>query len=268
MDRRSFLAWTALAPVSAATEFAGLRRRYRQMAGPPFIGTPLPTGLKDLDDALRGGLTPSAVTLFVSRDHAVVSDLALNIVNYHLQHSAGPVAYLDASRIREDVVTRLACIRSGTLNPDCELGMEQGPERLAAHAAARSAIEAEELHYEDLRRLRPIADVERSLRKVHEAHPLRLIVLDHVAALRDIQCAGTDQTAVAQAGRRLRGLARSLRVPILACCHVPRGESGFRKQPPLRQADLGPLVPILDSCDACWMTGDCRDSTFAIWRSR
>ena len=255
MDRRSFLAWSALSPVSVAAGIAK-RRRYRQPLPRPG-GSPVPTGLIDLDHVLRGGLTPSAVTLLGTTPEREIGEcLALAVTDHHLRRSEGPVAFVTRRLSREDAVWLLAASRSGAGRHTARRGLWKSEEDRKAYEAAYEGIEASALHYESIRRLRPLADLERSLGRVHESHPLTLVVIDDVTGLKDMRCASDREMAAARVGRRLRDLARSIRVPVLAACPfawLTQLNAVSDPDPlyvPPDQTNLGPLMPILDFCDA------------------
>ena len=62
MDRRSFLAWSALAPVSAVHGIVKPGEPYRQAAAARPSGTPVSTGLPVLDEILGGGPRERLIT--------------------------------------------------------------------------------------------------------------------------------------------------------------------------------------------------------------
>ena len=217
MNRRSFLAWPALSAVSVAGASVRGSGQYRQ-ALPPN-GDPLPTGLANLDDILRGGLTPGALTLLGTTPEREIGEcLALAIIDHHLRHCERPIAFVTGRLSREDVVRFLAASRSRVDRHRARRGLWKSEQDRKAYRTAHQAIEASALHYESIRRLRPLADVERCLRRVHRSHPLALVVIDDVTELKDMRCASDRERAAARVGRRLRDLARWMRVPVLAAC--------------------------------------------------
>ena len=255
MDRRSFLAWSALSPVSVAAGLAK-HRRYRQPAPHPS-GDPVPTGLTYLDDILRGGLTPGSVTLVgVTPGRAMIHPLTLTILDHRLQHGDGPVGFATAFLSRQAVTHRLATIRSGVDSHVARRGLWRNERERTAYEQARRAAESSPLHYESIRRLRPLADLTRSLLELHRSHPLDLVVIDDVGGLKDLRCAEDRERAAADVGRRLRRLARSVGAPILAVCWFawvtqlsPLSDDWPVFVPP-GQTELGPMMPVLDFCDA------------------
>jgi hypothetical protein len=187
--------------------------------------------------------------LLLGRDSGCAEALLLNIVNHHLRLDERPVAYVSGWHSRERILDRLAYVRTGL----DRFGRRRGPwtaREENAFREGRDQIAGSQLHFEDARRLRSLADVAASLRHTQEAHGLRFVALDN--ALWFSEGAGPKEPgAAAQAlGRGLRDAAASLGIPLIAFCPVPwdmcREDSMASMQPA-----LGPHIDILDHCVAC-----------------
>lgn len=255
MDRRSFLAWSAASPVSVAAG-AVARRPYRQTVA-AACGSPVATGLGNLDEVLGGGLTPGGVTLLGAPPRrGLVHPLTLSIIDHHLQCQGRPVVFVTASLSRGDVLWRLASMRAGVPSHVTRHERWENDEQRKGYEQALEAIEKSPLHYESIQRPRTLADLERSLRQVHRHHPLALVVIDDVGGLRDLRCAVAPEHAAARVGRRLQRLARATGAPILAVCWfawvIQLGEwsEEWPEFLPPDERNLGPRMPIVDSCDA------------------
>ena len=258
MNRRSFLAWSALAPVSAVHGIVKPGGPYRQGGAARPSGIPVPTGLTNLDEILGGGLLPGELTLLAPTPGLeILGCLAVALLDHHLQRRPEPAALVTARWNRDVLVWYLAASRSGVHLHRARIGHWRNNQEREAYESAARAIESSPLHYESIQRLRFLDDVERSLRSVHESQPLAIVILDDIAQLRDIACSGSREEAAARVGRHLREMARSMRVPILAGCPVAWATEWPSPTPdlmpgffPPSQQNLGPMVPILDHCDA------------------
>jgi len=255
MDRRSFLTWSAVSPVSVTAGALG-RPRYRQSL-PRRSSRPLPTGLRNLDYVLRGGLTPGAVTLLgATPGRGIVHPLTLSIIDHHLQREGRPVAFVTAYVSRDDLLWRLASMRAGVPCHISRHGLWQDDRQRRTYEETRQAIEESALHYESIRRLRTFDDLARSLRKVHVRHPLALVVIDDVGEFKDLRCAQVPERAAGNVGRAMQHLARAVEAPILAVhwfFSIARpGEWSDDPAicPPPDQVSLGHNIPMLEYCDA------------------
>jgi len=276
MDRRSFLAWSALAPVSAVHGIVKPGGPYRQGGAARPSGTPVSTGLTVLDEILGGGLLPGELTLLAPTPGLeILGCLAVALLDHHLQRRPEPAALVTARWNRDVLVHHLAASRSGVDRHRAWRGYWRNSlEREAYESAARS-VESSALHYESIQRLRFLADVERSLRSVHESHPLAVVVLDDIVHLRDFACGKPQEETAARVGRHLREMARSMCVPILAGCPVAWATEWPSPSPgitpgflPTSQTNLGPMVPILDHCDAALFASELPQLAKRDWRIR
>jgi hypothetical protein len=274
MNRRSFLAWSASAPLSAASVLIRPRGRYRQEGATPPSGVPIPTGMACLDEILGGGLVPGELTLLAQTPGSEIMDyLAVAILDHHLQRRPEPAALVTARWNRDVLISRIAASRSGVDRHRAWRGLWRNRQEREAYLNAARSVETSALHCESIQRLRTLADVEQSFRGVHEAHPLALVVMDDIAELRDIASSESREEGAARVGRHLHEMARSMSVPILAGCSVawatewgplsPELTRGFL---PLSQRDLGALVPILDHCDAALFASELPQLVKREWR--
>jgi len=259
MDRRSFLALCGLGPLSVAGKLNRPRGFYGQGPPDPPSATPISTGQSNLDEILGGGLMPGEVTLMAMIPSLpTFGALGFSAIGHHLRQRREPVAFAALGWNREAVVERLACARSGMpLHPGIRTHWGRGVD-LRRHEAVTQQIESSGLHFETLHPRFATADVEQSLRRVHERHPFALVVIDDVVDLWELHWRrDASADAAASTGRQLKAIARSMRVPILAGCPVRE----WRDSPPVpgtpmvgcqlpSQRDLGELAPILDHCDA------------------
>jgi len=262
MNRRSFLRCSVLPTALLPSSQERTRRPYRQAW--PTHRELLLTGLDSLDELLCGGVPSGEVTLLATSPWRMTFEtLGFNIIDHHLTSSTAPIVFVSASWCRPSVVWFLAGIRSGVDRCKARHGHWADAAERHRYEVARQAIQSSSLHYESIRRLRFLGDLERSLIRLHRHRPIRIIVIDDVTGLKDIRCAPERGRGAARVGRRLRGLARSLGVPIVAGCPL---ECVTEERPPIGhppflhpgycspvQEDLGSLVPLLDSCGACLM---------------
>lgn len=219
--------------------------------------TGVPTGFVDLD-AFTQGLQPGEVILLAARPSVGKSSLASDIARHvaiTAQH--GPVAFFSVEMSRRMTTLRNIIaqarvdgfrLRSGYVN-QADYG---------SILQAVQAIETGQLFIDDCTNLRPM-ELRSKARRLAATKGLSLIIVDYLQLMRPDrgQRYENREKEVASISRALKGIAKELRVPLVAICSLSRKtEERADKKPTM--ADLresGALESDADVVLLLWRPG-------------
>lgn len=235
------------------TAEAGLRAAHTKGAGDGFV-----TGTVAADRMLRrveawqeadslAGLStgfPSvdASTLGLHRTELVVvagrpgmgkSAIAGQMAAHAALDSGQVVAWFTLEMEVEEVTTRIAAARAGISYRKLMKGHADPGDLLQLEAQAQ-AISDSGLYIDDAHD-RNVAQIRRACRLLHAKHPLGLVVIDYLTLMDGVPGERHDSRTreVGSWAKRLKGLAKELRVPVVLCCQLNREvEKGNTKRPP------------------------------------
>lgn len=236
-------ATTTAASVSIAESLKGLRRRLE--AG---VNTAIPTGLRDVDRALNGGLRPGEVTVLAARTNVGKSLLAAQIAEHMV--SADPsvgALYVTLEMSHEMFTARLLSARSGVPLSKLRRSAVDMTEWRAL-TAAENELARKGLYFADAPS-QTIAAVyatalERARLLGREGRRLGLIVIDHLGLVKPSAEAlkkASREGQVAETSRGQRYLAAHLGVHVLGIAQIGRaaeqkGAEGMPKLHHLRES--------------------------------
>ncbi len=219
--------------------------------------TGVPTGFGDLD-AFTQGLQPGEFIILAARPSVGKSSLASDIARHvAITAQQGPVAFFSVEMSRRMTTLRNIIaqarvdgfrLRSGYVN--------QGDyDRILQ---ATHAIETSQLFIDDCTNLRPM-ELRSKARRLAATQGLSLIVVDYLQLMRPDrgQRYESREKEVASISRALKGIAKELRVPVVAICSLSRKtEERADKKPTM--ADLresGALESDADVVLLLWRPG-------------
>lgn len=199
--------------------------------------TGLSTGFVELDSILSG-LQPSDMIILASRPSVGKTALALNIARYvGVQlHKSALIFSLEMSK--EQLMQRLFCmqgkldfrhLREGFLSQQ-----EFGRIQQAADKLSRAPI-----YIDDSPNI-TVMDIRARSRRHAAQHPMDLIIIDYLQLMMGRRRAENRQVEIAEISRGIKGIARELRIPVLAISQLSReaerDESGTPKLAHLRES--------------------------------
>ncbi|MDR1696042.1 MAG: replicative DNA helicase [Endomicrobium sp.] len=198
----------------------------------------LRTGFSELD-AKTAGLQNSELIILAARPSMGKTSFALNIAEHVALEEKKPVAIFSLEMSKESLVMRLLSSVARVNAQDLRKGRFQPSDwsRLtgAAHKIAESPI-----YIEDSSDLSVIELRSRARRLATELEskktPLSLIVIDYIQIMRGSgRNAESRQLEVAEISRSLKGLARDLKIPVVALSQLSRKteDRGQNKEPQL-----------------------------------
>jgi replicative DNA helicase len=181
----------------------------------------LPTGLTALD-AATAGLHPTELIVVGARPSMGKTSLVTQIAQHIAVDRGLPVAFFTLEMGVEEIGIRMAASRAHVPYRDLLRG------RAGDHDLARVSQEAERIAQSPLliddAFDRNVAEIRRACRVRHARTPLALVVIDYLTLLTPVpgEKHETRTREVGSWSRRLKALAKELRVPVLLCCQLNR----------------------------------------------
>ena len=207
--------------------------------------TGVATGLSDLDDRTRG-LQPSELIVLAARPSVGKSALALNIAEHVAVDRSEPVAFFSLEMSKEELALRLLSSRARADGQKLRKGMLSNAEAQRVREVGQFLYEAP-LFIDDSAGLR-VLDLRAKARRLYLRHNIKLIVVDYLQLMTS-PGAESRQVEVATISRGLKGLARELKVPVLAVAQL-------RRPPPTQPRDEQPQLSDLRESGAIEQDAD------------
>lgn len=240
------LADVAAGPVDAKVVMADSLRRIdeRQAEGGSEVRG-VPTGFHSLDEML-GGLRPGTLTLIAARPSIGKSSLAASFL---LAGAAAGVPGLFASleMSREEIGDRFLSMLSGV-----NLQRITGTSRLDAHEAGtlgRTSLAKSAAIWIDDRPNQTVARIASTLRRAIRRHSVGLLIVDYLQLAEPENSRDPRHLQVGMTATRLKQLARTTKVPVVALAQLNR-EVESRPDGKPRLADLRDSGQLEQDADA------------------
>lgn len=186
------------------------------------------TGLTAVDRRV-GTLRPGSVTIIAARTSVGKTSLAMTVAAHNLE-AGEAVGIVTLEETRETILRRFASMLSGVSVSSVEEGMIDPPRLRDWSEAVRKAARWP-LHVED--RAGSIAEIRAAARRMVRAAGCRVLIVDYLQLISGAR-GQSDYQRVSEASRAVKGLAKELRVPVIAVCQLNRAAAD--KEPTL--ADL------------------------------
>jgi replicative DNA helicase len=177
------------------------------------------TGFADLD-VMTGGLHGSELIILAARPSMGKTALALNIAEYVSMKAQQPTLFVSLEMSSIELADRLLCsiaevngqrLRNGTISNDDR-------RRLVEKAADLSQAPL----FVDDTPSRTITEIAAASRRLKRKAGLGLVVIDYLQLIEPDNAKDPRQEQVAKIARRLKGLARELKVPVLCLAQLNR----------------------------------------------
>jgi len=192
-------------------------------------GVGVPSGYQDLDN-MTGGLHDSELVILAARPSMGKTALATNIAEYVAIEANVPTLFVSLEMARVELAQRMLCslgridankFRSGFLSR----------EDRAKLAEASAKLSKAPLWVDDSP-ARNCTEIAASARRLKRKHGLGLVVIDYLQLISPDDSRDPRQEQVAKMSRRLKGLSRELKVPVLCLAQLNRqadaGRDGHR----------------------------------------
>lgn len=183
----------------------------------------LPSGFYGYDKKTRG-FHPGELAILAARPSMGKTAMALNIADFVGVETRKPVLLVNLEMTRDELVFRILCsraqldatkIRSGQFGPDEETRLTN-----ASSLMMKAPI------FIDDTPTRTVAEIAAIARRVQKKHGLELIIIDYLQLIEPDNYRDPRQEQVAKIARRLKGLARELKIPVLCLAQLNRQTDG------------------------------------------
>jgi replicative DNA helicase len=217
-----------------------------------YIHTGVMTGYSDLDE-LTAGLHANELVLLAARPSIGKTALALNIVrNVILGKATSPVKvfFVSLEQSRIEIAERLLIaharvdshkLRKSTLS-------KQDMDRMIE---AGGILRASTLFIDDTPQ-QSMLRIAANARRLKKRHDIGLVVIDYLQLIDPENKRDSRQEQVAQISRRLKYLARELKIPVLACAQLNRSSEDRQEHKP-RLSDLRESGSLEQDADTVMM---------------
>lgn len=209
-------------------------RLKRRVSG-EYVGLGLPTGLIDLDDIL-GGMEPESLVITAARPSVGKTAFALNVIEHVALNMGEPVLLVSLEMGRHAITERWLVSRSRVDNYRIRTGRNLSAKELSEIGSAAAEFRSAPIHIDDTP-ARSILQIASNARRIKAQHGLSLIVVDYIQLVESEESRDSRQEQVAKISRRLKSLAREMKVPVMALSQLNRGVE-IREDKRPRLADL------------------------------
>ena len=177
------------------------------------------TGFSDFD-SLTGGLHNSELIILAARPSMGKTALALNVAEYVTMTCQVPTLFVSLEMSSVELADRMLCsiaevngqrLRNGTISNDDR-------RRLVEKAADLSAAPL----FVDDTPSRTMTEIAATARRLRRRDGLGLVIIDYLQLIDPDNQKDPRQEQVAKIARRLKGLARELKVPVLCLAQLNR----------------------------------------------
>ncbi|MDL2281208.1 replicative DNA helicase [Selenomonadales bacterium OttesenSCG-928-I06] len=196
--------------------------------------TGLSTGFKDLDK-LTSGLHPSDLILIAARPSMGKTAFVLNIAQHVALKENKPVAFFSLEMSKEQLVQRMLCSESPIDSQKLRVG-ELGSKDWDNLIKAAERLSTAPIYIDDTPSI-TVMEMRSKARRLKVEHDLQLIIIDYLQLMQGGTGSNRSenrQQEISEISRFLKGLARELKVPVVALSQLSRGvESRTNKKPML-----------------------------------
>ncbi len=191
-------------------------------------GDGVPTGFRDLDQ-MTGGLHPSEFIVLAARPSMGKTALATNIAENISINSKVPVLFVSLEMARLELAQRLLCSQGSIDGSKFRTGFLSREDRDKLVEVSGKLSQAP-LFIDDTPS-RTVTEIAACARRLKRKENLGLIVIDYLQLIQPDDPRDPRQEQVAKMARRLKGLARELKVPLLCLAQLNRQvESGGKEE--------------------------------------
>jgi len=208
-------------------------------------GSGVPTGYPELD-ALTGGLQPSDLIIIGARPSQGKTSLALSLA-YHVARGGAGVGIFSLEMSREQLGQRLLALHTGIDLQRIRMGTLGGDE-LPRAVTGMGELAALPIYVDDAASL-SLGELAARARRMRAEQDIRLLILDYLQLLTAPGPRAEHRVhEVSAISRGLKGLARELRIPVIALSQLARAVDQRPNHVPLL-SDFRESGSIEQDCD-------------------
>lgn len=191
----------------------------------------VPTGFYEIDD-MTGGLQPANLVIIAGRPSMGKTSLAMNIAAHAAMVEKKSVAFFSLEMSRNDLLMRLIGTAAGVDGNRIRKG-DLSQEDWESIYDATELLNHSKLYIDDTGQI-GVAEIRSKCRRIKD---LALVVVDYIS-LMATNTRESRQQEVSELSRQLKGLARTLNVPVIVLSQLNRGVTSGRKDHTPMLSDL------------------------------
>jgi replicative DNA helicase len=177
------------------------------------------TGFIDLDD-MTDGMHPNELIILAARPSVGKTALATNIAEHVSVNLKQTVLLVSLEMSRQELALRLICSRGKIDSNKIRKSFLSEPEKARFMETANDLSQA--TMFIDDTPSRTVSEIAAVARRLKRQNDLRLLVIDYLGLIEPENSNDPRQEQVAKIARRLKGLARELRIPVLCLAQLNR----------------------------------------------
>ncbi len=197
--------------------------------------TGVATGFFDLDK-ITCGLQSEQLIILAARPSMGKTALALNICDHVAVNLKLPVLYVSLEMGQVELAERLLCARSRVDGHKLRTGQNLGTREMALLGKGFDELRTSPLFIDDTP-ARNMLQITANARRLKLRHGLGMVVLDYIQLVDSEEGRDSRQEQIAKISRRLKTLARELKMPVIALSQLNRAVENREDRRP-RMADL------------------------------
>jgi len=192
--------------------------------------TGVSSGFTDLD-SICSGFQKGDLMILAARPSMGKTSLGLNVAQHAALHSKIPVAFFSLEMSKEQLVQRMLCaeamvdqhkLRTGNLK-------DEDWEKINNMAAKLASVP---IFIDDTPAI-SIRELRAKARRLQAEHGLGLVVIDYLQLMQAGKKTDNRQQEIAEISRSLKGLAKEMKVPVLALAQLSRSVEQRQDKKPL-----------------------------------
>lgn len=192
--------------------------------------TGVSTGFDGLNK-LTAGFQPSDLIILAARPSMGKTAMALTVAQHVGVDLGQPVAVFSLEMSKEQIVLRMLCSEARVDNSKVRTG-HLGERDFPRLVDAASKLAEAPIFIDDSAGI-TITELRAKARRLHRDKPLSLIVVDYLQLMRSPVYADSREQEISDISRSLKGLAKELRVPVLALSQLNRSVENRQDKHPL-----------------------------------
>jgi len=179
----------------------------------------LPTGVASLDECLSG-LQPSDMIVLAARPSVGKTAFALNIASHVGVREHKGVLLFSLEMAKEQLTQRLLCMQGHINSARLRTGY-LAKEELPKLIRAANALHEAPIYIDETPNI-GMLEIRSKARRHMARYPVHLVIIDYMQLMSGRARAENRQVEISEISRGIKGLARELKVPILALSQLSR----------------------------------------------
>ena len=211
-------------PIDACEDFLAYWQDTLDGKVHPFLST----GYKNLDTMLGGGFISSGLIVLAARPGCGKTAVALSIAD-NIATSTDAVLYESLEMSTEQLWTRRIARMTGISASDIQRGIAGTNDKSTMRQIENAALSLMTKKLYIKAAAATIEDIEMDMRGIKN---LKLLIIDHIGLVRSENTRESRYEAMTRLSHRLKQIAISTGIPILALCQLNRAGVGTATSPP------------------------------------